>query len=218
MARRRELFPRLGRLLFLEPQWPNQSELARRLETTPSAIETWIHWLAFHRAIRFESGRIEADRPRLLTLLAAARTANLRPAPPFTTTRSTAQIQELLHEQQVPHVFSFFTAANQWAFYEPRDDCHLYVDRGRMGVLRRLLGQREPPRRHPTTVQAYLEPVATIQATQRDGLPITGIFETVVDLRAHPEGGAHAAFLEKNVLPRLRRTDGSERPTLGPDQ
>lgn len=34
--------------------------------------------------------------------------------------------------------------------------------------------------------------------------PITDIFQTLLDLRARPEGGAPAGFREKNRLPRVR--------------
>lgn len=214
MARPRDLFPRLGRLLYLEPEWGNQSVLARELGTTPSAIETWIHWMTFHRAIRFDGDRLEADRGRLLTLLTAARTTHLRPSPPFATNRSVDEIHDVLEAAGVRHVFGFFTAANRWSFFEPRDDCHVYVDRGRLGDLRDAIRPSGPVERRPTTVQPFVEPVSAIETLVRDGVPVTGLFETVVDLRAHPEGGAHADFLEKNVLPRLRRTDGSERPSL----
>lgn len=216
MARPRDLFPRLGQLLYLEPEWANQSALAQELGTTPSGIETWIHWMTFHRAVRFDGDRLEADRGRLLTLLAAARMTHVRPSPPFATNRSLDEIHDGLEAANVPHVFGFFTAANRWSFFEPRDDCHVYVDRGRLGDLRNAIQASETVERRPTTVQPFVEAVSAIETVVRDEVPVTGLFGTVVDLRAHPEGGAHADFLEKNVLPRLRRTDGSERPSLGP--
>lgn len=218
MGRPRELLPLLGRTLYLHPEWGTQTGLARRLNTTPSGVEPWIHWLSYHRAIRFESGRVHVDRPRLLTVLAAARMTNLRPVPPFTTTLSPTDIHDRLETERIPHVFGFFTAANQWSFFEPRSDCHLYVDRGRLRPVQRLLRQPAPTEQRPTTVQAYLEPLSAMTAISRGGLPITGLFETILDLRAHPEGGAHADFLEKNVLPRLRDKDAALGPSLDPHQ
>ena len=39
----------------------------------------------------------------------------------------------------------------------------------------------------------------------RDGHRVTTVFQTILDLRAHPEGGAHAAFLEAHMLDRSLR-------------
>lgn len=210
VARPRELLHQLGRTLYLHPAWATRVEIARRLGTTSSALQPWLSWLMFHRALRFESERLLVDRPRLLTVLAAARMAHLRPADPFHSTLTGEQTHRELLQRQIPHVFGFFTAANQWAFYEERLDLHLYVDRGRMRDVQAALRRDTAVRERPVTVQLYVEATRTIPEIRRGPLAVTDVFQTILDLRAHPEGGAHADFLEKNVLPRWREKDATQ--------
>lgn len=139
-----------------------------------------------------------------MTLLTATRMTHIRPTAPFTTTLTLEEAHLALERARIPHVFGFFTAANRWAFFEDRQDLHAYVDRGRLRTAQAALSRKAPPRARPVTVQLYVEPLRSIPVVMRGSLPITDVFQTALDLRAHPEGGAHADFLEKNTLPRLR--------------
>ncbi|HVL87100.1 MAG TPA: hypothetical protein VM681_03695, partial [Candidatus Thermoplasmatota archaeon] len=81
---------------------------------------------------------------------------------------------------------------------------HLYVERGSVRRVRRIAQDARSRRASRGFLQIYTESLSGLSVATRAGLPVTSPFQTVVDLRAHPEGGAHAAFLEANLLPRLR--------------
>lgn len=203
MADGETLFLSLGECLLRQPGWPDQAAIARAMSTSRSAIHPWVNHLLHHRALRFRGDRLEADRSRLMAVLTAHRIAAHRPEAPFRIALEPEAAHRALEGAGVPHCFAFFTAANQWAFYEPRRDLDLYVERGSLGRVREVLAP--PPsrvRRAGGLAHPFLERVRAIPATARSGLPVTSPLLTVLDLRAHPEGGAHAAFLEEVVLPR----------------
>lgn len=204
MARSAELLLPLGQVLFRQPRWPDRATLARAVGTSPSGLAPWTQLLTFHRALRETPSGVEADLDRLFGVLTAHRVANLRPEVPLATRMDVRGVHAALRDQGVPHAFAMFSAANEWAFFEPRRDVHVYVPRSALPALRRVLGPG--PRRGGGSgvLQAYVEDPARLDVQSRTGLPVTGPFQTVLDLRAHPEGGAHAAFLQTNLLPRLQ--------------
>lgn len=208
MARSAELLLPLGQALFRQSRWPDRAALARAVGTSPGALAPWAQFLTFHRALRETASGVEADFDRLLGVLTAHRMANLRPEVPLDTVLDVRGVHAALQDRSVPHAFAMFSAANEWAFFEPRRDVHVYVPRSALPELRRSLGPG--PRRGggAGVLQAYVEDPVRLDVQSRTGLPVTGPFQTVVDLRAHPEGGAHAAFLQANLLPRLREARG----------
>lgn len=208
MGRSPASFLRLGELLYFERSWPDRAAIAHRLGIHRAILSPWLNLLFYHRAIAERDG-LRVDRGRLVTLLTAHRMASLRPEAPFEAAVDAEEAHRLLQAAGIPHCLGFFSAANLWSFFEPRADVHVYVPRGRVSSVRAALDQRGPRSRRPATVQVYVEGLAGLGRAERAGAPVTSPFQTVIDLRAHPEGGAHAAFLESNLLPRLRSAHGS---------
>jgi hypothetical protein len=138
------------------------------------------------------------DARRLLQFYTAHRMARLYPATTFTTDLAPAELSRSLHREGIRHGLAMMSAANEWAFFEPRRRIELYVDRRDVARARRVL----TPGRTP--VDVFADNLNEIPVTTREGLHVTSTFLTIIDCRAHPEGGAHAEFLERNVLFRER--------------
>lgn len=199
----------LAEALFREEQWSSRSALAREIGTSPGALSTWADYLEFFRVLRDRPGGLEVDRRRLLSTLTAYRVANLRPERPARIQGDVEEVHERLDAQGLPHTFGMFTAANRWAFFEPHRDVHLYVDRGhRREVMAALDDLRASGPGASGELQMYVENLDALSSQDRQGLPVTSPLQTTIDLRAHPEGGAHADFLEENLLPRLQERSG----------
>jgi hypothetical protein len=188
--------------VFRGQQFHDRADLARALGTTPSAVAPWAHRLAFHRILRDSPQGLTFDEDRLLNYLTSHRQANLQPQPEFFVPMAPEDAINRL--AGLPHVLCMFTAGNRWAFFEPRGDLHVYIDRANVPALRRRLVRARRRGRQDTRVQIYIESLSTISHIDRTGQPTTTPLFTTIDLRAHPEGGAHAEFLRQNLLPRLR--------------
>lgn len=194
--------PRLLEALYDRTQWQSQSALAAHLGTSASALTPWIQSLTFFRALMTERHGFRVDRDRLLRVLTAWRMADLRPARPFYSRSAVDEIGERLLGENIPYTFGFFTAANRYAFYEPRQDVQIYVAPGSVSVVRDVLEGGKQTDYRMVRVQLFEEPLSQIGSLTRGDVTVTTPIQTVVDLRAHPEGGAHAEFLAKNLLPR----------------
>lgn len=211
MARSPASFLRLGEHLYLRPEWRDRATIAREMRVHQAVLTPWLHLLFYQRVLRERDGVLRVDRSRLLALMTAHRMASLRPEAPFEAATDVNEAHHRLDAAGVPHCFGFFSAANLWSFFEPRSDVHVYVPRGFVAATRRALMPGASRTRRPATVQLYIEGLPGLARTERSGLPVTSPFQTVVDLRAHPEGGAHAAFLEANLLPRVGGPHGTTR-------
>lgn len=195
----------LGELLYREPEWDNRARVADALDVRQQVISPWLNYLEFFRAIRERGSGLEVSESRLLSVLANYRAGNLRPERPVPIAGDAGEVHALLEDAAVPHAFAMFSAANRWAFYEPQRDVQLYLPRGEVSKLREALEPLEPTRSATgSELGVFVEALGGIAIEERDGLPVTSPFQTVVDLRAHPTGGAHADFLETNLLPALR--------------
>jgi hypothetical protein len=191
----------LGRLLHREPRWPSRAEVARALDTSPGALDPWFNLLEFHEAIRFDGG-LEVDRSRLLEFLAAERTAGLRPRPPASTAHGIDESHETLASEGIPHVFCMFSAENLWSHFEERPEVQLYVEREHAQSTRTLLEPASHRARPVRPLRLFVEDLSRVGPLDRGGVPVTRPLRTVVDLRAHPQGGAHAEFMEQWLLDR----------------
>lgn len=205
MQGRPPLFLELVTELARRPEWPNRASLAQALDVGQGSVTPWLNWLLFHRAVT-EERTLRVDRGRLLVAASQVRAASIRPEIPFATNLGEDEIHARLDEARIDHLLGFFTAANRWSFYEPRFDHHVYLARGNMRRVRELLATDVARARG--SVQIYSEDPNSLLRQTRQGVPVTTPLQTVLDLRAHPEGGAHANFLEENLLPRLWREQG----------
>lgn len=204
VARSSELLLPLGHALYLRPRWPSRVAIAAQLRTSPGALNPWVQYLTFHRAVREADHGLAADPDRLLQVLTAHRVANLRPEAPLRIAMDAREAHALFEARGVPHSLAMFSAANEWAFFEPRRDVQLYVPRAALPQLRRVLASVPARGAGQGLLQAFAEDLDRLEVQRRGGLPVTSPFQTVLDLRAHPEGGAHAAFLQEKLLPRLQ--------------
>lgn len=181
--------------------WPNRAEIARAVGTGQAALTPWLNYLEFFRVLRETGDGLEARRAPLLAILTAYRTANLRPERPMALRGDVHDVHDRLEAAGVAHLFGMFTSANQWAFYEAHRDVHVYLARSDRGAAVDALGDLlRDGRSRGGELQIYLENLDALGHAARGDLPVTSPLQTVVDLRAHPEGGAHADFLERNVL------------------
>ncbi len=205
MARASSLLIDLGELLYRKQEWSSRAEIAQAMDVHQQVITPWLNYLEFFRATRKREGEVHVVEDRLLATLANYRAGNLRPERARPIEAEPSKIHALLEEAGVPHAFGMVTAANRWAFYEPHRDVQLYVSRSDRSSVRDALEPLSPDRSQGGgRLQVFHESLDGVATQDREGLPVTTPFQTVVDLRAHPAGGAHADFLEANLLPRLR--------------
>lgn len=205
MAPASSLLVDLGELLYSKQEWSSRAEIAQAMDVHQQVITPWLNYLEFFRATRKREGEVHVVEDRLLATLANYRAGNLRPERARPIEGEPSEIHTLLEEVGVPHAFGMFTAANRWAFYEPHLDVHLYVSRSDRGSVRDALNPVSPGGSDGGGhLQVFHESLDGLATQDREGLPVTTPFQTILDLRAHPEGGAHADFLETNLLPRLR--------------
>lgn len=205
MAPASSLLVELGELLYRKQEWSSRAEIAAAMNLHQQVITPWLNYLEFFRATRGQGGDIHVSEDRLLATIANYRAGNLRPARPRSVQTEPGEIHDQLDDAGVPHAFGMFTAANRWAFYEPHRDIHLYVPRSDRSTAREALERlRQERSEGEGRLQVFHETIEGVATQDRENLPVTTPFQTVVDLRAHPEGGAHADFLETNLLPRLR--------------
>lgn len=169
-------------------------EVASRLHLPTSTVHEWVQQLRFQRAIVEASGGYHVDRPRLVATMTAHRIARIAPVAELSTSMDIEALARRLRQESIPHRFAMLTAANAWAFFEPRRSVQVYISRSSASALRSVL---EPG---STTVECFAENIAELPHATRGGIEVTSAFLTYLDCRAHPEGGAHASFLERNVL------------------
>lgn len=204
MARASTLVMELAEALFRRQTWQTRSEIASEVGRSQGTVSPWIDYLEFFHALRNTPEGLQVDQRQLLSTLTSYRVANLRPEKPVTLYGDTDAVHERLVDAEIPHSFAMFSAANQWAFFERHRHVHVYVGRGtRREVLEAtdgLLDERSGP---AGQLQLYTENLDTLSTQDREGIPVTSPLQTTIDLRAHPEGGAHAEFLEENLLPRI---------------
>lgn len=204
MARGNQILYAIAEAVFKGQRFTDRSHLARALGTTASSVAPWAHRLAFHRVLQDSSEGLRFDEDRFLSYLTSLRVATLQPEPEFVTPVSADDALGRL--RGFANVTCMFTAGNSWAFFEPRRDLHVYVDRSSLPQLRAALPRSRRPAANEMRVQVYVESLDQIPHQDRQGHPVTTPLFTTVDLRAHPEGGAHAEFLRRNLLPRIRGT------------
>lgn len=159
-----------------------------------STFYNWFNQLQFQAVVTRRGSGFIVDRRRLIQFYAAHRVVRCRPA--FEATVGTSGAQLLQHLQEQGHkntALGFLSAANEWAFFEPRRHTELYVGRQGISALRNSL----PPGDHP--VQIFTENWGELPLANRPPAR-TNLFLTITDCHAHPEGGAHAAFLERELL------------------
>lgn len=195
MARGPSMLYPLAAALLRRVDWPGRAAVARHLGVHRASIQAWLDHFAHHRAIQ-EDGGLGVDPDRLWSVLTAHRVAAQRPETAFHTIHEPAEASRRLDDAGVPHAFCMFTAANHYAFFEPRRQHQIYLPRQAIPVARTILGAGPGD-----ALQVFHEAVEALPALTRAGTRITDPVLTVADLRAHPEGGAHASFLESN-LPR----------------
>lgn len=197
----------LGATLYRTQTWDNRAEIAKALGVHQQTVTPWLNYLEFYRAIQPGAEGISVSQDRLLSTIANYRAGQLRPHRPIPVAGSVEEIHDRLQEDGIPHAFCMFSAANRWAFFEPQRDVQLYIARSRRGDLKASLSDLRSDGDGPEAkLRAFMENPEKIATQPREGIPVTRPFQTVVDLRAHPEGGAHADFLETNLLPRLEDT------------
>lgn len=202
MARGNQILYAIAEAVFRRQRFRDRSDLARALGTTASSVAPWAHRLFFHRILQDNPDGLRFDEDRFLTYLTSLRIATLQPEPEFTTELSPDDALGRL--RGFANITCMFTAGNSWAFFEPRRDLHIYVDRASLPLLREAIPRSRRPEFKDTRVQVYVESLDQIPHMNRQGHPVTSPLFTTIDLRAHPEGGAHAEFLRRNLLPRIR--------------
>ncbi|MBI4392653.1 MAG: hypothetical protein HY556_02495 [Euryarchaeota archaeon] len=204
MAGRSRGFIHYCERLFLETDAPVRStRLWHEPGTTASTVHQWIRHLRFHRVMTPVDGGHRIDRVRLLQVLAAHRIARIQPVHEGAVALDARGFSQVLSQRRIPHALCMLSAANEWTFFEPRYAIDVYVRRADAPRVRALttVGRYR--------VNLYAENLGEVPTRERDGVPITDLFQTLIDCRAHPEGGAHAQFLERVLLDRAKVTHGA---------
>ena len=196
MPSRGHLLYRLADAVYRVPEWTNRVELAHHLGTSPSSLNPWIWRLTWWRAVT-EGPNLRFDPNRVLHFASHYRLGTLDPQPPISANLDVAALHDALGE--IPHVFCMFSAANTWAFFEPHSDSHVYVPQAALPRARRAIPATTSRARNTAHAFLYADRVDTIPTTTRANLPVTTLFQTMIDLRAHATGGAHAEFLRQMV-------------------
>lgn len=159
-------------------------------------IEWWRH-LEFHRALLVSPGEVRVDHPRLLQVLTAHRTARLTPRVARPIALDAHGVARELTAANVPYALAMLSAANEWAFFEPRRSIQVYVPTRELTRARAALPLVQDA---PFSLEVFGEDPAHLPTARRGRVIVTSQFLTLLDCRAHPEGGAHANFLERNVI------------------
>jgi transposase-like protein len=171
------------------------AQVAREVDAPLSTINEWLRQLRFQRALLTAPQGEIVDRTRLLQFYAATRMARLYPVKTFQTTLTSADLSQALRRESVPHALAMLSAANEWAFFEPRRRVEIYLGRGDISRVTDLV-----PQGGGVAVDVFAENVAELPVETRGRAVFTNAFLTIIDCRAHPEGGAHAHFLEQSVM------------------
>lgn len=171
--------------------------LAREMGVPYTTLIEWWRHFEFHRALLVFADGVRVDRQRLLQVLVAHRVTRLTPRVSRGTSLAPREVSAALTAQGVPHALAMLSAANEWAFFEPRREIQIYVAAQDLTRARAAVPADE---RGPYHVEMFSDNPAHLQIVRRGDLPVTGKFLTLLDCRAHPEGGAHASFLERNLI------------------
>lgn len=171
--------------------------VAAEVDVPYTTLIEWWRQLQFQRAILDSSGGARVDRPRLLQVLTAHRIARLTPRFARRVAMDGHVASAILASQGIPHALAMLTAANEWTFFEPRREIQLYVPAARLTDVRRLLPAETGA---PFSLEVFSDNPEQLPVVERNGVPVTNPFLTLLDCRAHPEGGAHANFIERNVI------------------
>lgn len=200
MRTRERAFLRLGQSLATRGEEPVRlATLRAKLEVSPSTLHGWVQQLRFQRALTQTNGGYQVDRARLLAFYTANRIARIAPITEIPVGLSAQRLSDLLRREGIPHALAMMSAANEWAFFEPRRTVELYLDRRIVPRVRDLLPAGDG------MAHFFHENLDDLPVATRARRPVTDLFLTVIDSRAHPEGGAHADFVDRNILQRAAR-------------
>lgn len=171
--------------------------LSQALDIPYTTVVEWWRHLEFHRAILVAPRDVRVDRARLLQVLTAHRVARLSPSSVRQVSMDARGIARALTRASVPFALAMLSAANEWAFFEQRRSVQIYVPRQALADVRRLVPQEDEG---GVRLEIFRENLAHLPTQRRGSIPVTTQFQTLLDCRAHPEGGAHAAFLESQAI------------------
>lgn len=150
-----------------------------------------VRWMKYHGAVVERNRLYSVDLRRLLDLLAATRVSNLLPTRVLTSPLDPPALHARLQEARLDHVFAFSTAASLTAFFEPLENLQVYVEKGATRRVSEVVGEGK------IEVEVFEDRLETVpRQTSADGLPITELLRTAIDVRSHPRGGAYATILQ----------------------
>lgn len=191
-------FLRLGETLANVEGAIQASRLQATVGVPRSTFQSWLRHLRFQRALLDSPRGYRVDRARLMQVLTAHRVTQLAPAAEIPTSLGPQEISAILARERISYSLCMLSAANEWAFFEPRREMQVYVQRAQAARLARLL----PPGER--LLQVFAENVQSLDRAEhvktRGAVRVTCPFLTALDCRAHPEGGAHASFVERVIL------------------
>lgn len=170
---------------------------ATQLSIPYTTLIEWWRQLEFQRAILTTTEGLRVDRARLLQVLTAHRVARLTPRFDRGVAMDAHTVSTVLEAAGIPHALGMLSAGNEWAFFEPRRDIQVYVAASTLTRVRTALPAAP---NGPFRLEVFSDNPDHLPIVTRNGVPITNQFLTLIDCRAHPEGGAHANFLERNVI------------------
>lgn len=191
---------RLSRLLASRKRWDKLINAIHqaRPKIPQSQAYRITQWLTFHAALVEGAPGYTVDVRRLLDTLAGVRRANLTPSRVLTTVPDPRRVTQALAEAKVRHAWGFATAANLHAFFEPLERLQLYVEAWDASGLDRPRLEALLPR-GAAPIEVYDDKVQELHLTEIARLPATELFETAIDVRAHPRAGAYADLLQRAI-------------------
>lgn len=153
-----------------------------------------VRWMKYHGAALDRPSGHSVDLRRMLDLLAATRVSNLLPTSTTATGLDLHAMHGRLEQARLAHVFAFSTAANLTAYFEPLESIQLYVPKGTSRTFAEIAGKGR------YSVELFEEDLGKIPTqTSADGLPVTELLRTAIDVRAHPRGGPYATMLQDAI-------------------
>lgn len=198
MRVRSDGFLRFGEYLAHQEELPpgGARPIATQLSIPYTTLIEWWRQFEFQRAIITSPEGLRVDRPRLLQVLTAHRMSRLTPRFDRSVDTDAHTVSTVLQAANIPHALGMLSAGNEWAFFEPRRDIQVYVAASMLTRVRTALPAADGPFR----LEVFSDNPEHLPIVTRNRVPVTNQFLTLIDCRAHPEGGAHANFLERNVI------------------
>jgi DNA-binding CsgD family transcriptional regulator len=183
---------RLLRLLIQGPDlWESQRQIADAADLTPPQVNVVLHHLQFQRLAKIRSEGVLIDRHALQEFFVNLRRTRLAPVAEVRAEKTAAELQA----DGGRAVLGLFTAANLHAPFENRNAIDVIVPPGTGRGFAAGVRQAEGT----VTVRVFEDSLKSLETARRPEGVLTSPLQTILDLKAVPEGSRFARFLASNA-------------------